>query len=85
MKVHAMAKKQLNEEYRQSDIDALIMEQAEKKELEAMCERMNLLLRDFYSANVHPVNFGVGVNTKHNDGATTAIQAAQGETHDHKD
>ncbi len=78
-----MAKLQLNEEYRQADLDALLMEQAEKRELEAMRERMNSLLRDFYTADVHP--FRVVVTTKHNEGATATMRAAQGGTHDHKD
>jgi len=78
-----MAKLQLVSEHKQSDLDTLIMEQAEKDELDAMRERMHTLLRDFYKADVHP--FRVVVSTKHNDGAVTSMYAAQGGTHGHKD
>jgi len=85
MEMSVMAKLKLVGNHKQSDLDALIMEQAEKEELDAMRERMNSLLRNFYTENVHTGHFQGGLNAKHNEEATTNMHAAQGDTHDHKD
>jgi hypothetical protein len=85
MEVCAMAKLQLVENHTQSDLNALIMEQAEKEELDAMRQRMKSLLYDFYTDNVHTGNFQGGLNAIQNEKAATNIHAAQGDTHDHKD
>jgi len=81
----ASSKQQLVENHTQSELDARIMEQAEKEELDAMRTRMNSLLRDFYTENVHSGNFQGGLNAIHNEEAATNMHAAQGDTHDHKD
>jgi len=80
-----MAKPQSIGNHKQSDLDAFIMEQAEKAELDAMRDRMNALLHDFYTENVYAGPFQGGLNAKHNDEEATNMHAAQGDTHDHKD
>jgi len=71
--------------YKQSDLDALIMDQAEKEELDAILQRMNSLFLDFYKASVHAGNFQNDDNTKQEQGVAASMHAAQGGTHDHKD
>jgi len=81
----ANSKQQPVGDFKQSDLDARIMEQAEKEELDTMRQRMNSLFRDFYTENVHAGHFQGGLNAIHNEEATTNMHTAQGDTHDHKD
>lgn len=77
---------QPRETARRSDIDARIMEQAEGQELQAMLDRMNSLLHNFYqTADVHMVNFRAAVQHNRDDQHAAAPRAAQGGTDEHED
>ena len=76
---------QPGEEARQADLHARIMDEAESRELQAMSERMNSLLRNFYStADVHTMDLRTDADTKHDQAAATT-PAAQGGNDEHKD